>query len=199
MSPAPTSEQVARRGNSGRTSGGRTADSRIGNVDPPSGRYETFNGGNLFRIAVPSNWEELEGNNSVTFSPRGGFGDYRGQSVFTHGLQVGVEDTRARNLRTGTSELIQSLSENNPQLRQSGTFSNVNIDGRNGLATVLTNVSDVTGQAERIALYTTQMNDGRIFFVVGVAPAREFSNYRQVFNQSVRSLQLNDTYRSSRY
>jgi hypothetical protein len=63
---------------------------------------------------------------------------------------------------------------------------------------VLTNVSDVTGQPERIALYTTQMSDGRLFFVVGVAPAREFSTYRQIFNQSVRSLKLNDTYRSSR-
>ena len=199
MAPAPTTEQAARRAGSGRTSGGRTADTRIGNVDPPSGRYETFNGGNLFRIAVPSNWEELQGNNSVTFSPRGGYGEYRNQSVFTHGLQVGIEDSRARNLRTGTSELIQSLAQNNPQLRQSGTFSNVSIDGRNGLATVLTNVSDVTGQPERIALYTTQMSDGRMFFVVGVAPAQEFSTYRQVFNQSVRSLQLNDTSRSSRY
>ena len=64
---------------------------------------------------------------------------------------------------------------------------------------MLTNVSDVTGQQERIALYTTQMNDGSLFFVVGVAPAREFSTYRQIFNQSVQSLQLNDGYRSSRF
>jgi hypothetical protein len=201
MAPAPTMEQIARSGNrgGGRTSGGRTDDYRVGQVEPPSGRYETFDGGNLFRIAVPSNWRELRGNNSVTFAPEGGYGDYRGQSVFTHGLQVGVEGTNARNLRSATNQLIQSLAQSNPRLRQSGSFSNVNIGGRSGLATVLTNVSDATGQQERIALYTTQMNDGGLFFVVGVAPSREFSQYRNIFNRSVQSLQLNESYRSSRF
>jgi len=199
MAPAPTTEQVAQKGNNRRTSSGRTTDNRVGQVDPPSGRYQTFDGGNLFRIAVPSNWRELQGNNSVTFAPEGGYGDFRGQSVFTHGLQVGVEGSTARNLRTGTNQLIQVLAQSNPQLRQSGGFSNVRIAGRSGLATVLTNVSDVTGEQERIALYTTQMNDGGLFFVVGVAPTREFNTYRQIFNRSVQSLQLNEGDRSSRY
>ncbi len=39
---------------------------------------ETFDGGNLFRIAVPSNWRELQGDNSVTFAPEGGYGDIPG-------------------------------------------------------------------------------------------------------------------------
>ena len=60
-------------------------------VEPPSGRYETYDGGNLFRVAVPSNWRELQGNNSVTFAPEGGYGETRGQSVFTHGLQMGMD------------------------------------------------------------------------------------------------------------
>ncbi len=105
----------------------------------------------------------------MTFAPNGGYGDYRGQSVFTHGLQVGLEGSNARNLRSATNQLIQSLAQSNPQLRQSGSFSNVTIGGRNGLATVLTNVSDATGQPERIALYTTLMNDGSVFFVAGVS------------------------------
>jgi hypothetical protein len=202
MAPAPTMEQIARSGNRGggrTTGGGRTGDYRVGQVEPPSGRYETFDGGNLFRIAVPSNWRELRGDNSVTFAPDGGYGDYRGQSVFTHGLQVGIEGSNARNLRNATNQLIQSLAQNNPQLRQAGNFSNVNVGGRNGLVTTLSNVSDVTGRQERIALYTTQLNDGGLFFVVGVSPSNEFSTYRNVFNRSVQSLQLNDGYRSSRY
>jgi acetylglutamate kinase len=60
-------------------------------------------------------------------------------------------------------------------------------------------VSDVTREPERIALYTTQLTDGSLFFVVGVAPAREFNAYRQIFNRSVQSLQLNDRYRNSRF
>ncbi len=204
MAPAPTTEQVMKQGGgnqrTGRDTGGGYPSGQVGQVEPPSGTYETFDGGNLFRIAVPSNWRELQGNNSVTFAPEGGYGDYRGQSVFTHGLQVGMEGNSNRgNLRTATNQLIQGLAQSNPSLQQAGGFSNVNIAGRQGLATVLSNVSDVTRQQERIALYTTQLNDGSLFFVVGVAPSREFNNYRQIFNRSVQSLQLNDGARSSRY
>ena len=53
---------------------------QVGRVEPPSGRYETFDGGNLFRIAVPSNWRELQGDNSVTFAPEGGYGDIKGRA-----------------------------------------------------------------------------------------------------------------------
>jgi Zn-dependent protease with chaperone function len=202
MSPAPTTEQVMRQGGAGdrRTSRDTGYPSgQVGRVEPPSGRYETFEGGNLFRIAVPSNWRELGGGNSVTFAPEGGYGDYQGQSVFTHGLQVGREETNARDLRTATRQLIQGLAQNNPSLRQNANFNNIQFAGRNGLGTVLSNVSDVTRQGEGIALYTTLLNDGSLFFVVGVAPAREFNNYRQIFDQSVRSLQLNDGYRNSRF
>ena len=199
MAPAPTTEQVMKQGN--RRTGQDTGypAGQVGRVEPPSGQYETFDGGNLFRIAVPSNWRELQGNNSVTFAPEGGYGNYQGQSVFTHGLQVGMEGTNTGSLRTATNQLIEGLAQSNPSLRQSGGFSNVQIAGRRGLATVLTNVSDVTRQQERIALYTTQLNDGSLFFVVGVAPAREFNGYQSIFNRSVQSLQLNDGYRNSRF
>ena len=203
MSPAPTMEQVMKQGGTGNRRAGGTGtgypSGQVGRVEPPSNRWETFDGGNLFRIAVPDNWRELQGNNSVTFAPEGGYGEYRGQSVFTHGLQVGMEASNQRNLRAATNELLQGLAQSNPQLRQSGGYTNVNIAGRPGLATVLTNMSDVTREQERIALYTTQLNDGSVFFVVGVAPAREFNAYRQIFNRSVQTLQLNDGYRNSRF
>ena len=47
-------------------------DRQVGRVDPPSGRLETYEEGNLFRVAVPSNWRELPSNASVTFAPEGG-------------------------------------------------------------------------------------------------------------------------------
>src|SRR5688500_5283950 len=64
MAPAPTTEQVMKQGGAGgqrtgRDTGGYPA-GQVGRVEPPSGRYETFNGGNLFRLAVPDNWRELQ-------------------------------------------------------------------------------------------------------------------------------------------
>jgi hypothetical protein len=199
MAPAPTTEQVARQGKSGRRQGGGyPSDAQIGRVDPPSGRYQTYEEGDLFRVSVPSNWRELSGNDSVTFAPEGGYGNYQGQSVFTHGVQIGVDRNEAHNLRTATDELIEGLRQSNPRLRGSGQYANVTIGGRRGLHTVLTNVSDVTGQQERIALFTAQLSDGSLFYLVGVAPGQEFSRYQPVFNQVVRSIQLNDQRRSSR-
>jgi Zn-dependent protease with chaperone function len=199
MAPAPTTEQVTRTGNRRQPREGSSSGGRIGNVEAPSGRYQTYEEGDLFRVSVPSNWRELPSGTSVTFAPDGAYGDYQGQSVFTHGLQIGVDHNATRDLRRATDELLQGLSQSNPRLRQSGRYSAVNFAGRRGLATTLTNVSDVTGEQEQIALYTAQLADGSLFYVVGVAPAREFSRYQPVFNQSVRSIQLNDGYRNSRF
>ncbi len=205
MSPAPTTEQVMKRSQGQgdrRTSqggGGYPPDSRIGQVQPPSTRYQSYEEGNLFRVSVPSNWRELPGDSSVTFAPEGGYGDHQGQSVFTHGMQMGMEGGDSRNLQAATDALIDGLGQSNPRLRQTGRYSNVNFAGRRGLATVLSNVSDVTGQQERIALYTVQTADGGLFYVVGVAPSQEFSRYQNVFNQVVRSIQLNDNPRNTRY
>ena len=199
MAKAPTTEQVMRTGDRRQPRGGTTSNGRIGRVEPPSGQYQTYEEGDLFRVSVPSNWRELPSNTSVTFAPDGAYGDYQGQSVFTHGLQIGVERNESHDLRQATDELLQGLAQSTPRLRQSGRYSAVTFAGRRGLATMLSNVSDVTGEQEQIALYTTQLTDGSLFFVVGVAPAREFSRYQQVFNQSDRSIQLNDGYRNSRF
>ena len=203
MAPAPTTEQVMRQGQQGgrRTSqggGGYPPDARIGRVEPPSRQFQTYEEGNLFRVSVPSNWRELPASTAVTFAPEGAYGNHQGQSVFTHGLQIGVDQNESHDLRTATTELIQGLAQSNPRLRQAGNFSNGNIAGRRGLAVMLSNVSDVSGEPERIALYTTQLQDGSLFYVVGVAPEREFGTYQQIFAQSVRSIQLNDDNRNSR-
>ena len=108
----------------------------------------------------------------MTFAPEGGYGEHQGQSVFTHGLQVGMEAINARNLRHRDEPADSGARAEQPEPSADRQFQNITIAGRAGLATVLTNVSDVTRQQERIALYTTQLQDGNLFFVVGVAPTR---------------------------
>ena len=144
----------------------------------------------MFRISVPSNWRELPGNNSVTFAPDGAYGTADQQSVFTHGVEVGLARNETHDLQTATDELLQSLAQSNPRLRQSSGYTRVSIGDRAGVTTTLDNVSDATGRNERINVFTTLMQDGTLFYLIGVAPDNEFSSYEPVFHKVASSVQF---------
>jgi beta-barrel assembly-enhancing protease len=191
MSPAPTTEEAARSANRNtrRPPSGTTA-RPSGRVESPSASYTTYNEGNVFRIGVPSNWREMPSENSVTFAPEGGFGDVDGQGTFTHGVQVGIARQERHDLDEATQELIASLAQTNPQLARAGNSSRGTLGGRPALRTLLANVSDATGGRERIALYTTQMSDGALFYLVGVAPDQDWSTYQNVISRIASSIRF---------
>ncbi|HYT66103.1 MAG TPA: M48 family metallopeptidase [Vicinamibacterales bacterium] len=190
LSPAPTSEDVARNRNAGRTTSGGESRPISGNVARPDTRFTAYNEGNLFRISVPSNWREFGTNNSVTFAPDGAYGTANGQSVFTHGVEVGVARNESHDLETATTELIRSLQQANPRLSRPSGYERGTIGGRQGLRTVLSNVSDATGGQEAIEIYTTQLSDGSLFYAFGVAPRGEYNAYSNVFRNVIRSIQF---------
>jgi hypothetical protein len=191
LSPAPTTEQATKNKNAGRRTSNDTR-TPTGRVQPPSSSYRTFDEGNLFRVSVPSNWEEIQSSNSVTFAPDGGHGAYNGQSVFTHGIEFGVARNESHDVQTATNELIDSLSQGNPSLRRQSGSSSVSFAGRRGLRTILSNRNDATGQDETIAAYTAQLGNGNLIYAIGVAPNGEYSSYRGVFDRVVGSLQVTD-------
>ncbi len=192
MSPAPTTEEATK--NAGRSTGGSptgTSSGRItGNVERPSSRYTAYTEGNLFRISVPSNWRELPANSSVTFAPEGAYGVVNQQSVFTHGAEVGVARNDQRDLQTATDQLVQSLAQSNPRLSRPSGYVRGSIGNRNGLRAVMSNVSDVTGKTERVDLFTALMQDGTLFYFIGVAPEEEYSTYEPVFRRVASSVQF---------
>jgi hypothetical protein len=193
MSPAPTSEEAARSANAG-TSGRRgstgTSSRPSGRVAAPSTRYTTYNEGNLFRIGVPSNWREMASENSVTFAPDGAYGDVNGNGVFTHGVQVGVARNEDHNLDEATRELIASLAQSNPQLARAGNSTRGTLGGRPALRTQLANISEATGGRERITLFTTQMRDGTLFYLIGVSPDEEWGTYQNVISRVASSVRF---------
>ncbi len=191
LSPAPTTEQATKTG-AGRTTGtsGRTAPTPTGRVEPPSTSFRTYNEGNLFQVSVPANWQEIQSNSSVTFAPSGAYGQANGQTVFTHGVEFGMGRNESHDLQTATDELIQSLAGGNPSLSRASGSQRVTVANQRGLRTVLRNRSEVTGQDEAIQLVTMQMQDGNLFYSIGVAPSNEFSSYQRVFDRVVGSLQL---------
>jgi Zn-dependent protease with chaperone function len=188
---APTMEDVGRRSPRS-TSGSSRGDVRpTGRVQAPSTRYTEYNEGNLFTVRVPSNWREIASTSAVTFAPDGAHGRYNGQSVFTHGVEIGVARHDERNLQTATDELIDSLRDGNPSLTRGGRYARATIDGRRALRTTLENVSEATGQREIIQMTTTQTANGDLLYVIGVAPRSEFNVYQTVFQRVSESIRLN--------
>jgi hypothetical protein len=191
MSPAPAAKQRASAGQGGQGGPVGTTGASV-QVQPPAGQYQTYNAGSV-RVSVPSNWQAIEGNGTVTYAPQGGF--YQGKSggtAFTHGVEVGVMRSNTTNLQQATDELLQGFAKNNPQLRREGDYKRDNIGGRQGLTTTLTNVSDVTGQPEYINVATTRLRDGGVLYVIGVAPRQEAGTYDPAFRRIRQSLQIAD-------
>jgi hypothetical protein len=191
LSPAPSTEEATRTA-AGRSRSPDASDRRptSGRVDHPDDTATTYNEGNLFRVSVPSNWQELPGNNSVTFAPDGGHGTVNGQSVFTHGVEIGVSRNETHDLRTATDELIQSLAQSNPRLTRPSGYQRSSVGGRDAVVAQLSNVSDVTGGEERISVYAALLDDGTLFYILGVAPRGEFTDYDPVFRNIARSIEF---------
>ncbi|HEY5618127.1 MAG TPA: M48 family metallopeptidase [Vicinamibacterales bacterium] len=191
MSPAYTAEQIARGQARSRSVG--TA-GRAVNVAPPSTQFRTYRAANFLRVSVPANWEQLNTGSAVTYAPDGGFfqGDAGGQTTFTHGIEIGVTEGGGGNLQRDTQQLLQNFARSNPQLQRAGNARRVNIGGRQGLATPLANVSEVTGQREYINLSTAQLRDGTLLYMIGVAPQPEAAAYERAFQRVRETLQIAD-------
>jgi Zn-dependent protease with chaperone function len=193
MSPALTAEQIAK-GNASKpsnTSGGATSGGTrpAVRVEPPSSQGRTYRPANFLAITVPANWRSSSASDGVvTYAPEGGIGD----NGVTHGLQVGVLQNGTGNLQRDTEQMIQGFARSNPNLRQQEGFRRDTLGGRTGLTTVLSNVSDATGEAEAVTVSTTQLRDNGVLYLIGVAPQREASAYTNTFRRVRQTLQISD-------
>ncbi len=199
LPPAKTTEQIMknaqRNGQGGQNGGGEEGSVGTGgtlapDVAPPSSSFKTYDVGNVFRVSVPSNWRQLQGNNSVTFAPEGGYGDVQGSSVFTHGVEMGVAQSQSADLPSATDALVQSFAQGNPQLRQDGNAQPVTFAGRQGLQVRLRNVSEATGSPEVVLLTTALLDGGNLFYSIGVAPENEFGQYGRTLQRVNQSVEI---------
>jgi hypothetical protein len=76
-------------------------------------------------------------------------------------------------------------------MTRSNNFDRVVIARRQALRTVLANPTPGGGR-ETINLFTTELRNGNLFYIVAVAPEGEFPSYRGVFDRVINSIQLND-------
>ncbi|HEU4434414.1 MAG TPA: M48 family metalloprotease [Pyrinomonadaceae bacterium] len=192
---APSMQEIAQSGQrypTGENTNYPSNNRPSGRVEYPSSRYQNvsiFNGG--LQVSVPSNWRQINDGNSVWFAPEGAYGQFNGQAVFTHGASFGVAQTNNRSLQSATQELINNLAQGNGNLRTSGGAQRTTVDGRNAIASYLTNVNEATGRSENVRLITTQLRNGQILYMVAVSPQGE-RNFDAAFQQVLRSVRIND-------
>jgi beta-barrel assembly-enhancing protease len=186
---APTTEQVMKNtapASSPRTTGTR----RSADVEAPSTRYTEYNEGDVFSIAVPSNWIERTSSGTVTFAPAGGYDEDNGPGAFSHGVQIGIGRNETHDLRTASEELLEALTRENAGLGRPATFRNTSIDGRRALRTTAVNVVEGTGQREVLQVVTTQLPDGSLLYVIAVSPEDEVRAYQPVFQRVIDSIRV---------
>lgn len=217
MGRAPTMQQIAR-GQVPRNTGsrdrsypdeeypevGRTGNyGRTGRIDNPSSRMDTYRQRDgFFSIDYPENWRAHEPDNGfgVTIVPEGGVvetGD--GQQSIVYGVIVNHYDPfesqytrRNPTLDEATRDLIAQVTESNPHLRATGSRRRETIDGQPALSQVLSGRSPVTGEEERVTVFTRELPDGHVIYSLFIAPGREYSALAPLFSRMVRSLQVND-------
>ena len=193
LPPAKSMAELERNAPTNTESGETPSAGRIGEpVPPPSTQYRTAQGGKLFDVEVPSNWQAISSNNAVKYVPQNGYGQSsNGQTVFTHGVELGVARASSRDLTEATQTLLSAFAQSNPDLRRSGDAREIRMSQRSALAVPLVNRS-VLGGNELIGVYTTFLTDGNLFYYATIVPDREADQYRQVFDRIGRSIKLKD-------
>jgi predicted Zn-dependent protease len=195
MSPAYTAEQIAKGQAKSNPQSSNTGSARTTvSVAQPSSQYRSSSPFPFLRLNLPSNWSEVSGDETgITYAPEGGYRANSGRlEGVTHGFQIGVAQSTNGNLQQDTDQLVAAFAQSNPQLRRQEGYSRETLGGRTGVRTTLTNQSDITGQPETISLATTRLSDGRLLYLVGVAPQRDSGTYNEAFRRVRQSVQLNE-------
>lgn len=195
LPPAKSMADLAKAG-PGNTSDRDSAVGRVGDPVPaPSPQFRRVQGGRLFDVEIPANWRAVSANSSIKYVPENAYGPVDAgqgrQTVFTHGVELGVARANSRNLSEATETLLAAFAQSNPELRRTGDAREIRLAQRAGLGVPLANRS-YSGGTERIGLYTTFLADGNLFYFVTIVPDREADQYRPVFDRIGRSIRLRD-------
>jgi hypothetical protein len=193
LGPARTMAEVEREApRSGEGTRAPVSVGRVGDPVPlPARQYRTVQGGQLFRVSVPTNWTPLATESSIKYVPQNGYGEANGQTVMTHGVEMGVARASSRDLRQATDTLIEGFVRGNQDMRVIGGQRTVQLSGRTAILTPLEGRS-VLGGSELVGVYTTILADGNLFYYLTVAPDREVDAYGVAFDRVARTLKLTD-------
>ena len=147
-----------------------------------------------FAISYPENWQVYgDQNSAVTIAPQSGVS----QNAVAYGVMINTYQPEDANvsLDQATHDLLASLRQSNPDLREIGHDENIRVNGVAGKSVDLIGNSplrDQSGRAsqERDWLVTVMRQDGSLLYIVSIAPDKDFEGLRPTFEQMLKSLQL---------
>jgi hypothetical protein len=182
-----SAQEIAQQQKQGAAAGGISA----GEVTP-SERMQTLNHRD-FQISYPENWQTFgDQSSAVTIAPKSGVS----QDAVAYGLMVNTfqpEDS-AGNLDQNTHELLASLRQANPDLREIGNDENIRVDGGSAKSVDLMGTSPLQDNGrparERDWLVTTKRHDGSLLYLIFIAPDKDFNSLRPTFEDMLRSLRV---------
>lgn len=167
--------------------------SRQGVAQPPSGgpsgEWQQLRG-RTFTVSYPGNWQTYGGGDSVTIAPREGIvqGDGGATSIGYGAILSYYMPGQNANLQQATAELVERLRQQNPTMEVARNPKRVRVDRAEGLVTMLRSTSPYGG-AETDGLLTVARPEG-LFYMVFIAPERQFKNLEAAFNQMVGSIKF---------
>ena len=157
-----------------------------------SDKFTTYQHG-AFRVSYPTNWQ-LTGdrNTALTLYPKGGASN---ESVAYGTVLSGFTPGRGGNdLSEATRQLIASIRDTNPGLRQAGNPVNISINRRPAKSVELLGSSAIRegNQAlpERIRLVALHGKGNLVLYMIFVAPDADFDTLRTTFDRIMRSFDL---------
>jgi beta-barrel assembly-enhancing protease len=158
----------------------------------PSASYKNFQAKDgAFAIRVPSNWEVFgDGDSNYIFAPKGAYGRLKDSTMVTHGMFVGVVGVRQPDLRSATEAFIQRQIETNADFGLARAPQQTDVGGKKGYVSAVSGPSAINGVMELDQTYTTATHDGRMFYLITIAPEDEAQSYEVAFQQVLRSLKL---------
>lgn len=159
----------------------------------PSGSYQQLNQGGI-SIEYPSNWQagsDQQGS-TLTIAPPAGVS----QGGIAYGALIGgFQPQNANSLDDAVSQLISTISQQNPGLKQAGSLQNIRVNGVAGKSVDLLGNSPLQGQngqpqQEHDWLVALPDNSGNLVYLVFIAPERDSSKLRPTYEHMLKTFRL---------
>jgi len=147
-----------------------------------------------YQVSYPENWQVFgDANSNVTIAPKSGVS----QNAVAYGVMIAnyqAEEASA-SLDGATHELLASLRQSNPEMKQIGNDESIRVNGLSGKSVDLVGpspIKDAQGKTleERDWVVTLPRKDGTLLYLVFISPDKDFGAMRPAFEGMLRTLQL---------